>query len=161
MLDQSFTVCPDFFGLVLSLLFPVPILPDFPWCRFLETLLVATACSCHFLCQAWQNWACFLASKFCVAFTLSCRCLQMELWAAAAVTVVGILSQPALLMWKCVSAVWLPVLSPRASVAILHSRHHADYILPILVKKMAFGVIPATAVPKHLLGFHRICLSLK
>jgi len=27
----------------------------------LETLLVATACSYYFLCQAWQTWTCFLA----------------------------------------------------------------------------------------------------
>ena len=159
MLGHSFTACPDFFWLVSSLLFPVPILPDLPWCRFLKTLFVATACSCHFLCQAWQNWACFLASKFCVASTLSCRCLQMELWAA--VTVVGILLQPALLVWPCVSAVWLPVLSPRASVAILRSRHSADYILPILVRQLNVAVITDTAVPKRLLGFHRICSSLK
>ena len=37
--------------------------------------------------------------------------------------VVAIPSQPALLMWPCVSSTRLSVLSPRASRAILHSRH--------------------------------------
>jgi len=39
---------------------------------------------------------------FCAACMLSYRCLQMEWWAA--ITVVAIPSQPALLMWPCVSA---------------------------------------------------------
>ena len=56
---------------------------------------------------------------FCAAWMLSYRCLQMEWWAA--VTVVAIPSQPALLMWPCVSAARPSVLSPRASRAILHS----------------------------------------
>ena len=37
------------------------------------------------------------------------------------------------------------MLSPRASRAILHSRHPADCILSILVRKLAVGVFPATA----------------
>ena len=44
------------------------------------------------------------------------------------------------------------MLSPRASSAILHSRHPADCILPILVRKLAVGVIPATAIPNRLLA---------
>jgi len=69
---------------------------------------------------------------FCAAWMLFYRCLQMEWWAAVAV--VAIPSQPALLMWPCVSAARSSVLSPRASRAILHSRHPADCILPILVR---------------------------
>jgi len=58
----------------------------------------------------------------------------------AVVTVVAIPSQPALLMWPCVTSAKPSVLSPRASRAILHSRHSADCILPILVRKLAVGV---------------------
>jgi len=59
---------------------------------------------------------------------------------------------------------------PQASRAILHSRHHDDGILPILVRKLILsiliknlpvGQIPATAIPKCLLRFHEIDLSLK
>jgi len=39
----------------------VPSLPHFLCCKFIETLFVATTCSCYFLCQAWQTGACFLA----------------------------------------------------------------------------------------------------
>jgi len=63
---------------------------------------------------------------FCAACTLLYRCLQMEWWAA--VTVAAIPSQPALLMWPCVSSARPSVLSPRASRTILHSRHPADCI---------------------------------
>jgi len=55
-LDRGCTLPLDFFWLVLSFLYPVPSPPDLPCCRFLETLLVATACLCYFLCQAWQTW---------------------------------------------------------------------------------------------------------
>ena len=51
--------CLDSFFLNLYPMPPSP--PDLPGCRFLETLLVDTACSFYFLCQAWQTWACFLA----------------------------------------------------------------------------------------------------
>ena len=68
---------------------------------------------------------------------LSYRCLQMEWWAA--VTAVAIPSQPALLMRPYFSSARQSVLSPRASRAILHSRHPADCILPILVRKLAVG----------------------
>ena len=37
--------------------------------------------------------------------------------------------------------------SPGASHVILYSRHPAYCILPILVRKLAFGVFPATAIP--------------
>jgi len=58
--DRGCTVSLDFFWQVLSPLYFVPSPPALPCCRFLETLLVATACSCYFLCQAWQTWASFL-----------------------------------------------------------------------------------------------------
>jgi len=59
-LDRGCTVPLDLFWLVLSPLHHVPSLLALPCCRFLETLLVATAYLCHFLCQAWQIWICFL-----------------------------------------------------------------------------------------------------
>jgi len=59
-LDQSCDVSPDCSCMVLSPLFPMHSPPDLLRCRFLETLLVATACSCCFLFQVWQTWACFL-----------------------------------------------------------------------------------------------------
>ena len=62
----------------------------------------------------------------CAACMLSYRCLQMEWWAAVTVDVIP--SQPALLMRPCVSAARPSVLSPRASHAILQSRHPADCI---------------------------------
>ena len=96
---------------------------------------------------------------FCAACMLSYRCLQMEWWAAF--TVVAIPSQPALLMWPCVSAARPSVLSPRVFHAILHSRHPADCILPILVRKLTVGVIPATAIHNRLLHFPGIFLSLR
>ena len=92
---------------------------------------------------------------FCAACMLSYRCLQME-WRAA-VTVVAIPAQPALLMWPCVSSARPSVLSPRASRAILHSRHPADCILPILVRKLAVRVFPATAIPNRLLLSQHHC----
>ena len=55
----------------------------------------------------------------------------------------------------------------RASHAILHSRHPVDCLLPnrpvgpILSRIRAVGILPATAIPKRLLCFHGICLSLK
>jgi len=91
---------------------------------------------------------------FCAACMLSYRCLPMEFWAA--VTVVAIPSQPALLMWPCVSANRPSELSPWASRTIVQSRHPADCILPILDRKVAVGVVPATAFPKRLLRFHGI-----
>ena len=93
---------------------------------------------------------------FCAACMLSYSYLQMEWWAAVVIP-----SQPALLMWPCVSSARPSVLSPQASRANLHSRHPADCILPILIRKLAVGVIPATAIPKRLLRFHGIFLSIK
>jgi len=96
---------------------------------------------------------------FCAACMLSYRCFPMEWWAT--VTLAAIPSQPALLMWPCVSAARMSVLLPRASRAIPHSRHPADCILPILVRKLPIGVILVTAIPKRLLRFNGICFSHK
>ena len=96
---------------------------------------------------------------FCAACMLSYRCLSMEWWAA--VTIVAIPLQPALLMRLYVSSARPSVLSPQASRAILHNRHPADCILPILVRKLAFGVFHATTIPNRLLRCHRIFLSLR
>ena len=85
---------------------------------------------------------------FCGACMVSYRCLQMEWWASG--TVVAIPSQPVLLMCPCLTA-RLSVFSPWDSCAILHSRHPADCILPVLVKKLAVGLIPAISIYKHLL----------
>jgi len=60
-LDRGCTVFPHFFQLVLSPVFPMPSLLDLFRCRFLEPLLVATACWCYFRCQAWHTRSCFLA----------------------------------------------------------------------------------------------------
>ena len=62
-LDRGCTVSPDFFWLALSSSswFSVLSPPDFAYCRYLKILLVAAACSCNFLCQAWQTLACFWA----------------------------------------------------------------------------------------------------
>ena len=92
-----------------------------------------------------------LAFGFCAACMLSYRCLQMEWWAA--VTIVAISLQPALLMWPCVSAARPSVLLPWASHAVLNSRHPVDCILPILDRKLAVGVFPATAISNRLLRF--------
>jgi len=94
-----------------------------------------------------------LAFWLCAACMLSYRCLQMEWWAA--VTVVAIPSQTALLMWLCVSSARPSVISPRVSCAILHSQHPADCILRILVRKQAVVVISATDILKCLLRFQK------
>ena len=57
-----------FFWQVWSPSYPVPSSLALPCCRFLETLLVATACSCYFLCQAWHTWA------FCSVFVQRACC---------------------------------------------------------------------------------------
>jgi len=88
-----------------------------------------------------------------------CALRTPEWWAP--ITVVAIPSQPALLTGPCISADKTSVISPRASRTILHSRHPADFILPILVRWLDVGVNHSTAIPKRLLRFHEIGLSLK
>jgi len=80
-LGQGCTMPLEFFWLVLSPVYPVPSLPALPCCIFLETLLVATACSCYFPCQAWKTWACFLAfvQRAC-CHTGAPRCSGGQLW---------------------------------------------------------------------------------
>ena len=50
---------------------------------------------------------------------------------------------------------------PHIRHAILHSRHPADCILPILVSELAVGVFPATAIPNRLLLCHGIFWSFR
>ena len=52
----------------------------------------------------------------------------------------------------CFSRQTVSALIP-GSRAILHIRHPADCILPILVRKLAVGVFPASAIPNCLLRF--------
>jgi len=138
---------------MLNHFYLVPSPPDLSRCRFYETLPVATASSCYFLRENWQiRTSLFLG--FYVAFMLLYRWLQMEGWAATLGFVIPL--QPAPLMWPCVSATRPSVFSSCASRAILHSRHLADCILPILVIWLAIGVFPAIAIAKRLLRFHGI-----
>jgi len=155
-LDRCCTVPLDFFWLVLSPLYPVPSLPDLPCCRFLETLLVATACSFYFLCQAWQTWACFLAfvqracyhtgASRCSGVSRNCRCHS---FAACTVDVTVCFVSALTSGFSHYSAkptpCWL----------------HLAYLVKILVSKAAVGVFPATAILNRLLRFHEIFLSLK
>jgi len=104
----------DLFWLVLSPLFPVPSPPVLFCCRFLETLFVATALLMILFWTSVTNLS--LLFEFCAALMLSYRRLQMERWAA--ITVVAIPSQPAVLMWQYVSAAISWVLSPCASRAL-------------------------------------------
>ena len=138
--------------LALSPLFPVPSPPGLPHCRFFKTLVVATACS-YFSFAKRDNidLACWV---FCNAHAITkvYRCLQMAWSWWAVITVVATPSQSALLMWLYVSNTRLWLLSHRASRGPLHTRHHADYILPILVSWLAVGVFPATALPRRFLS---------
>ena len=59
-LNSGIIVFVDFFADIFPLS-PASSSPDHPCCRFLQVLLVATACSCYFLCLAWHIWTCFLA----------------------------------------------------------------------------------------------------
>ena len=134
----------------------MPFPPALPCCRFSETLLVSQRAHVTFFVKR---------DKFELAFWLlcsvhaviqehpdgvvgsrNCRCYS---FAACTADVTGYLSRQT------------AVLSPWAFGAILHSRHSADCILPILIKKLAVGVFPATAIPNRLLRLHGILLSLK
>jgi len=99
---SKLSVSPDFFWPVLSLLHPVPSPSDLPYCRFLETLLVASDSPQR------AHLAFFVKrDKLELAFWLLYSIhaviqVPLEWWAA--VPVVAIPSQPALLMWPYVSA---------------------------------------------------------
>jgi len=85
----------------------------------------------------------------CVACMLEYRCLQMKRWAA--VTVVAIPSQKALLMWPCVSSGKFSVLAPRCSRAFLHNlQFTSDYCL-IFASHLSTGMIPEIAIISRLL----------
>jgi len=118
-------------SIMISLLFSVLSSLDLPHCRFLQDFVrvIATACPCYLLCQVWQIWACFLA--LCSTQTVmqvpphgvqSCNC-HCHPFAACTVEVTICFNR------QIVSALtW-------NSRALLHSRHPADCILPILVTK--------------------------
>jgi len=88
----------------------------------------------------------------CAACMLAYRCLQMK-WCAA-VMVVAIPSQKALLMCPYVSSGKLSVLSPRYSRALLHSLQPTSNHRLIFASHLATGMIPAIAIISRL-----VCLQ--
>jgi len=90
-----------------------------------------------------------LLAGVCAACMLAYKCLQMK-WCAA-VMVVAILSQKALLMRSYVSSGKFSVLAPRCSRALLHNLHFTfDHCL-IFASHLATGMIPAIAITSRLL----------
>jgi len=85
----------------------------------------------------------------CAAYMLAYKCLQMKWWAA--VTVVAIPSQKALLMCSYVSSGKSPVLAPRCSCALLHNLQLTSDRCLIFGSQLATGMIPAIAIISRLL----------
>ena len=85
----------------------------------------------------------------CAACMLEYRCLQMKWWAA--VTVVAIPSQKALLLRAYVSSGKFSVLAPRCSRALLHNLQLAFDRCLIFASHLAIGMIPAIAMISRLL----------
>ena len=85
--------------------------------------------------------ACMLAYR--------CHGLQMKWWAA--MTVVAIQSQKALLMCPYVSSGKNSVLAPRCSGALLHNLQLTSDRCLICVSHLATGMIPAIAIISRLL----------
>jgi len=92
----------------------------------------------------------FLAGV-CAACMLAYRCLQMKWWAA--VTVVAIPSQQALLMCQYVSSGTFSMLAPRCSGALLHNIKLTSErcLIFALASHLATGMIPAIAIISRLL----------
>ena len=82
----------------------------------------------------------------CAACMLAYKCLQMKWWAA--VTVVAIPSQKALLMCPYVSSGKFPVLAPRCSRALWHNLQLTSDRCLIFASHLATGMIPAKTPPK-------------
>jgi len=80
---------------------------------------------------------------------LAYRCLQMKWWAA--VTVVAIPSQKALLICLYVSSGKFSVLAPRCSRALLHNLQPTSDQCLIFASHLATGMIPAIAIISRLL----------
>jgi len=85
----------------------------------------------------------------CAAFMLAYRCLQMKWWAA--VTVVAIPSQKALLMCPYVSSGKFSVLAPCCSRALLHILQPTSYRCLVFASHLATGMIPTIAIISRLL----------
>ena len=83
------------------------------------------------------------------ACMLAYRCLQMKWWAA--VTVVAIPSQKALLMCPYVSFGKFSVLAPRCFRALLHNLQLTSDRFWIFASHLAAGMIPAIAIISRLL----------
>jgi len=85
----------------------------------------------------------------CAACMLAYRCLQMKWWAA--VTVVAIPSQKALLMCPYVSSGKFSVPVPRCSRGLLHNLQLTSDCCLIFASHLATGMIPAIAIISRLL----------
>jgi len=85
----------------------------------------------------------------CEACMLACRCLQMTWWAA--VTVVAIPSQKALLMCPYVSSGKFSVLASRCSRALLHNLQLTSDRYLIFASHLATGMIPRIVIISCLL----------
>jgi len=90
-----------------------------------------------------------LLAGFCAACMLAYRCLRMKWWAA--VTVVAIPSQKALLMCLYVFSSKFSVLAPCCSRALLHNLCTTSDCRLILAGHLATGMIHAIAIISHLL----------
>jgi len=84
----------------------------------------------------------------CAACMLEYKCLQMKWWAA--VTVVAIPSQKALLMCPYVSSDKFSVLAPRCSRALLHNLQLTFDRCLTFASYLATGMIPAIAIISRL-----------
>jgi len=114
MIDRGYavspTVSPDF--LLTGIVTPIACVFS---TRFSSLQILRNSPRCHsaimlLFCQLWSVTNLSLLFGFCAACMLSHRCLKTEWWAA--VTVVAIPSQPALLMRLYASSARLSVLSP-------------------------------------------------
>jgi len=90
-----------------------------------------------------------LLAGVCAACMLACRCLQVKWWAA--VTVVAIPSQDALLMCPYVSSVKFSMLAPRCSRALLHNLQFTSDRCLIFASHLPTRMIPAIAIIFRLL----------
>jgi len=90
-----------------------------------------------------------LLNGVCAVYMLAYKCLQMKWWAA--VTVVAIPTQKALLMCPYVSSDKFSVLAPCCSRAFLHNLQLTSDRCLIFASHLATGMIPAIAIISRLL----------
>jgi len=95
----------------------------------------------------------------CAVCMLAYKCLQMKWWAA--VTVVAIPSQKALLMCPYVSSRKFSVLAPRCSRGFLHNLELTSDRCLIFASHLATGMISAIAIIPRLLCLQGTCGSFK